>query len=107
MKANNNGWTDERRAKQARLIRNWKPWEKSTGAKTPEGKDIAKMNARRITIQGLYRRCCKLCYYRKQWEKHGGYLPPELEAQWTEFRIENDDWMDNARQHRPKARTQN
>lgn len=33
-----NGWTPERRARQALLIHTWKPWEKSTGARTDEGK---------------------------------------------------------------------
>jgi len=33
-----NGWTPERRARQAQLIRRWKPWELSTGPRTPEGK---------------------------------------------------------------------
>lgn len=33
-----NGWTSERRARQAALIRNWKPWERSTGPRTAEGK---------------------------------------------------------------------
>ena len=33
-----NGWTPERRAKQAALIRSWKPWERSTGPRTDEGK---------------------------------------------------------------------
>ncbi len=33
-----NGWTSERRARQAALIQRWKPWERSTGPKTPEGK---------------------------------------------------------------------
>lgn len=33
-----NGWTPERRARQSALIRTWRPWEKSTGPKTPEGK---------------------------------------------------------------------
>ncbi|HUX81254.1 MAG TPA: hypothetical protein VMV35_00295 [Halothiobacillus sp.] len=31
-------WTDEARAKQSALIRTWRPWEHSTGAKTPEFK---------------------------------------------------------------------
>lgn len=38
-------WTSERRAKQSQAIRQWKPWSKSTGAKTPEGKAIVSMNA--------------------------------------------------------------
>ena len=32
-----NGWTSERRARQARLIHSWKPWAKSTGPKTLGG----------------------------------------------------------------------
>lgn len=38
-------WTDERRRKQAQAIRRWKPWEKSTGPKSPEGKQAASMNS--------------------------------------------------------------
>lgn len=33
-----NGWTAERRARQAELIRTWKPWARSTGPRTDEGK---------------------------------------------------------------------
>jgi len=40
-----NGWTPERRACQAELIRQWKPWEKSTGPKTQAGKDVVSRNA--------------------------------------------------------------
>jgi hypothetical protein len=40
-----NGWTPERRAKQAEKIRQWQPWEHSTGPKTAEGKAIASQNA--------------------------------------------------------------
>ena len=40
-----NGWTPERRARQAELIRNWKPWERSTGPRTPEGKARISRNA--------------------------------------------------------------
>ena len=40
-----NGWTPERKAKQAELIQNWQPWERSTGAKTEAGKAISAMNA--------------------------------------------------------------
>lgn len=38
-------WTDEQKARQAALIRSWRPWEHSTGARTPEGKRISSMNA--------------------------------------------------------------
>lgn len=39
-----NGWTPERRAKQAALIRTWAPWDKSTGPKTKEGKAAVAQN---------------------------------------------------------------
>ena len=38
-------WTPERRAKQSQAIKEWKPWAKSTGAKTPEGKAVVSRNA--------------------------------------------------------------
>jgi hypothetical protein len=38
-------WTPEERIKQSEAIRGWKPWEKSTGAKTPQGKVISSKNA--------------------------------------------------------------
>lgn len=37
-------WTAEERARQAQLIHYWKPW-RFGGVKTPEGKQISKMNA--------------------------------------------------------------
>lgn len=40
-----NGWTQERRARQAEAIRRWRPWEKSTGPRTTEGKATASRNA--------------------------------------------------------------
>lgn len=40
-----NGWTAQRRAKQAALIQTWQPWKQSTGAKTTAGKEKSKMNA--------------------------------------------------------------
>ncbi len=43
----NNGWTPERRARQAALIRSWKPWERSTGPRTEDGKAIASSNRQR------------------------------------------------------------
>jgi len=40
-----NGWTVERRQRQAEQIQRWKPWKLSTGARTEEGKEVSKMNA--------------------------------------------------------------
>jgi hypothetical protein len=34
-----NGWSQERRARQAAAIHTWRPWERSTGPRTPEGKE--------------------------------------------------------------------
>ena len=39
------GWTPERRARQAKLIRTWQPWAKSTGPKSPEGRQRVGRNA--------------------------------------------------------------
>ena len=38
-------WTTEERARQSELIQSWKPWDKSTGARTPEGKAVSSRNA--------------------------------------------------------------
>ena len=38
------GWTSERRARQAALIRGWQPWRRSTGPKTDAGKARCAMN---------------------------------------------------------------
>ncbi len=40
-----NGWTEERRRKQAEAIKQWQPWAKSTGPKTKTGKERASLNA--------------------------------------------------------------
>jgi hypothetical protein len=38
-------WSAEERQRQRELIQLWKPWTKSTGAKTPEGKKRSAQNA--------------------------------------------------------------
>ena len=38
-------WTPEERQRHRELIQRWKPWTKSTGAKTPEGKKRSRQNA--------------------------------------------------------------
>lgn len=50
-----NGWTPERRARQAELIRQWRPWEKSTGPKTEAGKRVTSQNAYKGGIEPLVR----------------------------------------------------
>ena len=38
-------WTPERRARQAELIRQWRPWAKSTGPRSSDGKERVSRNA--------------------------------------------------------------
>ena len=40
-----NGWTPERCKRQSEAIRRWKPWNQSTGPKSPEGKAVVSGNA--------------------------------------------------------------
>jgi len=40
-----NGWTSERRARQAKLIQQWRPWEKSIGLRTLAGIGKVSQNA--------------------------------------------------------------
>jgi hypothetical protein len=49
-------WTLEERERQRQLISGWSPWQKSTGPKTPEGKQRAKMNADKGAPRSTIRR---------------------------------------------------
>ncbi len=55
-----NGWTSERRARQAALIQSWKPWERSTGPKTEAGKARVSRNAWKGGTRDMLRRLAKL-----------------------------------------------
>jgi hypothetical protein len=59
-----NGWTLERRAKQSAAIRQWRPWERSTGPNTAEGKRLVSRNAyrggRRAELRQLMRQVREL-----------------------------------------------
>ena len=71
-----NGWTLERRARQAKLIRRWRPWERSTGPRSAEGKARVSQSsykgARRVVLRTLAKilrhqkssakRCCSLIF---------------------------------------------
>lgn len=48
-----NGWTLERRTRQAQAMRHWRPWERSTGPRTVEG---AARSARSADRGALWRR---------------------------------------------------
>ena len=43
-------WTQEEKDRQAVLIRSWKPWDRSTGPSTEQGK---KQSAKNATKHGL------------------------------------------------------
>ena len=47
------GWDEDRRAKQAENCRNAKPWTKSTGPKTPEGKKKVRDNAMKHGMRSI------------------------------------------------------
>ena len=54
-----NGWTPERKLKQAEAIRRWQPWAKSTGPKSSDGKAKVSRNSwkggQRQQLRGLIR----------------------------------------------------
>jgi len=50
-----NGWTPERRARQSELIRQWKPWEQSTGPRTAESKSRVARNAYKGGLRPMLR----------------------------------------------------
>jgi len=52
-------WTPEQRQRQRELIQRWKPWEKSTGAKTPEGKKRSARNSYKTGTSLEFRKLIK------------------------------------------------
>lgn len=82
-----NGWSLERRQRQAQRIAQWQPWKKSTGPRTAQGKRIASRNA---TRHGYYARTtlefCAVLRRHGQWLKAlrdlKGKIGNELLAGW-------------------------
>jgi hypothetical protein len=60
-----NGWTAERRKRQVAAILRWKPWERSTGPKTTEGKARTVRNAYSGAVRPLLRELARAL--REQW----------------------------------------
>jgi hypothetical protein len=50
-----NGWTPERRAKQAEAIRHWQPWSRSTGPRTDQGRARSSRNAWKGGVRAMLR----------------------------------------------------
>lgn len=55
-----NGWTVERRQRQAELIQQWAPWAKATGPKSQEGKAKVGRNAWRGGSRQQLRKLSKM-----------------------------------------------
>jgi hypothetical protein len=48
-------WTQAQRVQQSEKIRQWKPWARSTGARTPEGKAVSSRNAYKGGVRAMLR----------------------------------------------------
>lgn len=59
-------WTTEARQRQSELIRNWKPWEQSTGPTTPEGKAAVSQNGYKGGVRGALRELSRLLKKQKR-----------------------------------------
>ena len=62
-----NGWTPERRARQAETIRRWKPWKQSTGPRTRDGKAIASHNGWKGGTRPLLRAMSAALRCQREW----------------------------------------
>lgn len=62
------GWTDERRARQSELIRTWRPWEKSTGPRSTDGKARVARNAWKGGMRAETRRFARLLREMQEWQ---------------------------------------
>src|SRR5262245_43852776 len=61
-----NGWTSERKTRQAELIHNWKPWQRSTGPRTLAGKARVSRNAYKGGVRSLLRTVARLLREQKE-----------------------------------------
>ena len=61
--------TPEHRAMRAELIKRWKPWEKSTGPKSLEGKERAAMRGYKGGTRVLFRALAGELRRQEQWRK--------------------------------------
>jgi len=61
-----NGWTMERKQRQAELIRQWQPWQHSTGARTVEGKAKVSRNAFKGGLRAMLKDAARYLREQKQ-----------------------------------------
>lgn len=64
-----NGWTPERRARQAELVRQWQPWKNSTGPTSEEGKAVASRNAYKGGLRPKLRELAKVLKEQDAWRR--------------------------------------
>jgi hypothetical protein len=62
-----NGWTPERRQRQAAAIRQWKPWERSTGPRTVGGKAVASRNGWKGGVRPMLRSLATALRGQRKW----------------------------------------
>ena len=62
--------TPEHRAMRAELIRRWKPWEKSTGPKSPEGKARSAMRGFKGGTREMLRELARILREQAEALKH-------------------------------------
>ncbi|TAL88472.1 MAG: hypothetical protein EPN69_16275 [Rhodanobacter sp.] len=62
-----NGWTLERRRRQAAAIKRWKPWLQSTGPRTDEGKAASSRNAWKGGHRPLFRAMAEALRGQREW----------------------------------------
>lgn len=62
-----NGWTPERRARQAAAIQQWQPWKQSTGPRTAQGKEAISRNAWKGGHRQLFRAMAEALRGQREW----------------------------------------
>lgn len=62
-----NGWTPERRARQAEAIQQWQPWAKSTGPRTKAGRAAARGNAWKGGQRPMLRSLSRALQGQREW----------------------------------------
>jgi len=61
-----NGWTLDRRKRQGAAIQRWKPWVRSTGPRTLDGRAKVARNAHRGALRPLLRELARALRHQKQ-----------------------------------------
>ncbi len=73
------GWTEERKKRQAEIIRRTRPWEKSTGPRTAKGKKLSSKNAMKHGLRSremtdLKRQVDAVLFFNREFVKHAWVL---------------------------------